>query len=572
MPVISDPLAARAVDVPAPAPAPAHTPLIGRAERVALLVACLLIGGLHAVNLFFAGPLWRDEVGDAVYAAMPSWGHIWTMLKYDNFPPLLLVLLRTMRGLGLENAGGPDFGYRVYGLCMGLGIFGALWFNARTLGGRGNAPWFSLGLFAAGGLVVRVGDSIRPYGPGWLCMLLSFGLIWRVVQRPTRGRVALAALVAVLGVQSLYQDAFLLLAMGAAGMFVAARARRWRAAAAVAGIGALAALSLVPYALGPVHDANAWSMVSRTGLTWGHMFLMLWEGAGSLDHTLPWMWPVAAAVVAGAVFSLGHTEDAATPAAADGGLSARDLRWYTLGSVAVVFPVFLGFLKLLGMNTTPWYYLLPLALTASALDAVGGVMARDDRWRAARLAFLAVALCVGLPFAWQIVQVRVTNADVIADQVGKLARPGDRILVCPWTYGVSFHYYYRGQTPWTTLPPLDDNSIHRYDLIKERIVATDPIAPVLAELGEALRTGHRVWMVGWIDAPPEGQAPPVLEPAPGDSRAGWDEATYMYSWALQVGDYLRAHGVRATDAPRHLDQKVATLEDLKLYCIQGWQN
>ena len=39
-----------------------------------------------------------------------------------------------------------------------------------------------------------------------------------------------------------------------------------------------------------------------------------------------------------------------------------DLRWYALGSVAVVFPVFLGFLKYLGMNTTPWYYLLPLAL------------------------------------------------------------------------------------------------------------------------------------------------------------------------------------------------------------------
>ena len=147
------------------------------------------------------------------------------------------------------------------------------------------------------------------------------------------------------------------------------------------------------------------------------------------------------------------------------------------------------------------------------------------------------------------------------------------MLVCPWTYGVSFHYYYHGEAPWTTLPPLDDNSIHRYDLMKARIVSTDAIAPVLAQLGrgaEARGTGCG-W---WAGSTPRRRVkpPPVsASPAPDDPRAGWDEATYMLSWALQVGDYLRAHGVRATDAPRHLDQKVATLEDLKLYCVQGWQ-
>ncbi len=92
-----------------------------------------------------------------------------------------------------------------------------MWFNARVLGGRRNAPWFSLALFAAGGLVVRVGDSVRPYGPGWLLMLLGFGLIWRVVQSPRAGRIAAAALVAICSVQSLYQNAFVLLAIGTAG-------------------------------------------------------------------------------------------------------------------------------------------------------------------------------------------------------------------------------------------------------------------------------------------------------------------------------------------------------------------
>ena len=176
--------------MPAPSDPPTPAlPWIGRAERIALLLAAVLDRPCCTLsNLFFAGPLWRDEVGDAVYAAMPSWGHIWAMLKYDNFPPGLLALLRTWRALGLQNLGGPDFGYRICGLLIGLAIPSARCGSTPGwLGGKRNAPWFSLGLFAAGGLVVRVGDSVRPYGPGWLLMLLSFGLIWRVVQSPASG-------------------------------------------------------------------------------------------------------------------------------------------------------------------------------------------------------------------------------------------------------------------------------------------------------------------------------------------------------------------------------------------------
>ena len=252
--------------------------------------------------------------------------------------------------------------------------------------------------------------------------------------------------------------------------------------------------------------------------------------------------------------------------------AGADARWYAFGSVAIAFPMFLGFLKYLGMNTTPWYYLLPLVLTASALDVLGAVMARDVRWRAGRLAFLVATLAVALPFGWQLVQVRVTNVDALAQQVEWLAKPGDCVLVCPWTYGVSFSYYYRGENAWTTLPVLGDNTIHRYDLIKERIVSADPIAPVLARLGDALRSGHRVWVVGWMKAPAEGQGPLVLRPAPNDARAGWDEATYMLSWTLQTGDFLRSHAQRTTEMPDHLNQKVSTLEYMKLYCLQGWQD
>ena len=166
---------------------------------------------------------------------------------------------------------------------------------------------------------------------------------------------------------------------------------------------------------------------------------------------------------------------------------------------------------------------------------------------------------------------RVTNADRVAAQVGQLAKPGDLVLVAPWPYGVSFQYYYRGQIPWTTLPAAVDHTIHRYDLMKDAITSADGIAPVLARLGETLRAGHRVWLVGLTDAPPVGQSAPVLKPAPNDPRAGWDEAAYMGVWMMQTGDYLRAHGLRAGHVESRLEQRVSVLENMQLGCIEGWQ-
>ena len=79
------------------------------------------------------------------------------------------------------------------------------------------------------------------------------------------------------------------------------------------------------------------------------------------------LWVVAAVGVGWTLFTLPPRE----------AVDQRDARWYAAGSVGIAFPLYLGFLKTLGMSTNPWYYLLPLALTASALDVLGGVMAGE---------------------------------------------------------------------------------------------------------------------------------------------------------------------------------------------------
>ena len=533
------------------------------------------VGCLHVNNLFNAKALWRDEVGDVVYASMPSYQHIWSMLKYDNFPPLLLVLLRGWHGLGL---GESDLSFRVYGCIMGLLIVGALFLNARLLG-RG-MPWFSLSLFATCGMAVRYGDSIRPYAPGWLFMLLTFGLIWRVVLAPRVDRIVLAGFMAVLSVQSLYQNAFLVLGMGAAGIFVAANARRWRAAAAVTGISLAAALSLIPYGIGPIHDAKPWGIITQTGLTWKHMAAMAWQATATTSMLLPWAWIVALLALIWIVVQTRSTCPSLREERAGSGLrsdqtEAHDLPWrdvllYGGLSVTIGIGSFLLFLKFLGLPTMPWYYLLPMALLASTMDATVRLIDRHNTWRIARLASFVIMLAVTLPGGRRQTSARMTDVDLLAQMVTTQATPGDFVVVNRWYIGVSFCYYYKGLVPWETVPPLPDHTIHRYDLVMECIKSPEPMSPLLARVRETLQAGHRVWLVGGLEVTPDNQPPTRLQPGP-DPDVGWDEETYSTSWSLQLGDFLRAHAMEGRAFQPNTLQAINGMEALHLFSFKGWQ-
>ena len=74
--------------------------------------------------------------------------------------------------------------------------------------------------------------------------------------KPGRLHIVGAALSAILAVQCLYQNAFLLLAICAAGIVVCARSRQWKRALQVSAIGGVSALSLAPYYDGLAHGAG----------------------------------------------------------------------------------------------------------------------------------------------------------------------------------------------------------------------------------------------------------------------------------------------------------------------------
>ncbi len=200
-----------------------HLPII---RKVELLFAGSLTGMivfLHVYRASQVGALWRDEVATIGVATMPSFSQLWSSLPHECCAVLPYIGLRTWTGVPW--LGGGDASLRILAALIGIGILLVLWLNRKGLGYT--VPIFSLVLFGFNPTVIRWWISIRGYSLGILLILLAYGLIWKVVTSPSKGRVALAALVSVLSVQCLYQNAFFLFTICLGASFVCIRKRRW---------------------------------------------------------------------------------------------------------------------------------------------------------------------------------------------------------------------------------------------------------------------------------------------------------------------------------------------------------
>jgi len=120
------------------------------------------------------------------------------------------------------------------------------------------------------------------------------------------------------------------------------------------------------------------------------------------------------------------------------------------------------------------------------------------------------------------------------------------------------------------LPPLEDLSIHRYDLLKLEITRADPIEPVRKAVTRTLSSGKSVWIVGYIASPPQGQSPPTIAPAP-NAPTGWSSEPYSRVWALQLGAFIRLHANAASPVYIQSPNPVSRLEDLPVHVVVGWR-
>ena len=150
------------------------------------------------------------------------------------------------------------------------------------------------------------------------------------------------------------------------------------------------------------------------------------------------------------------------------------------------------------------------------------------------------------PSAYAYLGLRQTNMDLAAAAVAGAQRD-DLVVVSPWFLAVSFNRYYVGAAPWSTIPPLEDTSVHRTDLLARQLQAEDPIAPLVTRVENTLRGGHRVYWVG-LPAPSIDRPPGRLAPLRGPVN-GALQGLYCANWTLQVAQALSSDGGAAETVP-----------------------
>jgi hypothetical protein len=517
------------------------------------LFSTFLIVFLHAVFGLHAGALWRDEVNSLEIATMRTLGEMWSNFCHDSFPALFFLCLRVVAGVPADVSDGT---LRIFGVSVGLLTLGMIWLNARWL--HLGFPLLSLALIGLNPMVIRYGDSIRAYGLGIALMLLALGAMWRLTESFTPGRAAMALISAVLSVQCLYYNSILLFAICLGAASVTFRRGQIKKMMAVFAIGGISAATLLPY-VPTMQRVRSWSFVWKGPFT----PVELMRTFGSRLEIAGWMVLLFLALVAGTWAMRRKSTETDGPAK-----SERIL--FGLVTLVVGTLGYAAFISVLGYLTQPWYYVAFAAFAATCIEMVLACLGTKELSLWLRAALALAIVIVGAYPAWQALQVRQTNVDVVAAQLQAQAAPDDLILINSFIYGISFRRYYHGSANYETIPPMEDLRAQRVDLLKRQMMSAAPIAPVLQRMEETLRKGHTIWLIGSLNFVPPGKEPQVIPPGY-DGPNGWVGGNFYAVWAEQAGFLVQNHALHFERVRVPLAQPVSRYENLPLSAIRGWR-
>jgi len=529
-----------------------------RASIALALVLTLVLVGLHLVFHAHAGPLWRDEVNSVNVASSPSLSDVFARARFDSFPAAWTAILHLSLGLG---SGDADRDGRRLGLVIGLVTIASVWWAGRRLGVA--APVVALLLFAMSPSVIIYGDAVRGYGLGAAALLWCAGSLWAYVERPGARRLALAFMASLAAVQTHYANCLLLLAAGAGAAAVVLRERNFRALASLALLGMGAALSVV------IVNRGALEYMTQTAplivATWPTAFLIEVFahaiGAGVTPLSIAW---ALAGVLALAGLALAF-RPGSDPADVDRALFC---------GVTIILGLVVYFIALrsTGVGIQYWHYLSLMGLCALILDVGSGLFAARWWWGGwARVAIVAVLALASVRDVAEAVRLRMTDVDLAAREIARRGGPGDLVVVLPWYAGVTFDRYYRGSTPWITIPDLPEHKVHTHLAIRDRMkIGSRAVDDELSRVERVLRGGGQVFVVGVVAAPDQGAPPAELPAAPGGPR-GWHADPYLESWELQLGALLERHGVERERVTLPPVGSVNAWESLPVGVVRGWR-
>lgn len=529
-------------------------------EWMAAFLITLVVVIMHFYYWLHVGGLWRDEVNSVDISRR----HTLYEMGGDSFPLLMPLLLRVWAAAGL---GDSHLHLRIFGLLMGLGILAALWVAGWKI--RRAPPLLGLVLFGLNDILVFAGDSLRAYGLGSLLAVVLTAAAFVFVQKPSGCQAAWLVLFAVLSVQVLYHNAVAVAAICFGAWAVCWRRKDRRAALQVLLVAVAAAASLLPYLSNLLATADT-SRVLRIGVKLPRFFASYNDTFGYPHQGYIYLWVLLyAAIIFYAI--AGPDRKIATPGETDGAFSSRDLSLFAavvLTVEAIGFPIFFWRSQL---PMESWYLLPFMASAVVCLDAA--LSFRHWAWRAGLLVFTAITVCFSIPHTSRVLKLHFGDVNIYAQQLTTVASPKDYVLVSPWPCGITFGYYFKGTTPWDTLPPISDHSVHRFDLVQLQLENTNAIASILRQIAQTLQSGHKVWILaedGWMAIPAPGTKPPAALPPPPLPDSGWSDWPYERVWANQIACFIAAHSTQFGKL-KSLSSERFVAENMNAFVASGWR-
>jgi hypothetical protein len=527
--------------------------VIRTAEWIVAILLSATVLFVFFIRATHAGGLWRDECDSVELARLPTFTDVLHNLKFTSFPILFPTTIRVFTNL----FGTSDATLRAFGFLIGVALLIVAWFNARV--NRRELPLILPALFGLNLTFLTDGTWIRGYGLGSVLLILAFGLTALFLARPSFARLLAAFVSYIACMQSLYFTAALVPAILLAAFAVCLFRRQFKWAFALCVVAAICAISYVPQ-FQTYREIEAWTILLRYPTTpqliW-HEFLL---ACGEPIPIIAIVWlTIAAMSILGALALLVRRREHADL----GSLP------FALLTIAIATITYFAFLAVTHTAPQTRYHIAFLCLLAAVLELIVAGLCRFQFVRIARL-ILAVSLAIIFPcILWPRITERETTVDLLAKNLQRYAGADDLIVVNPWFLGPSFSWYYHGETRWMTLPELSEKRIHRYDLIKAKMLETDPIGDVKLAIIKTLQSGNRVWLLGGAQ-PTEQNGPLTLSPAP-DPVFGWSSQAYTYAWSMQIGEFVQKHVVDG-EVVLPPEKGVSINENIPLVIGRGWRD
>lgn len=527
---------------------------IKRIEWITALLLSAVVLFLLIVRATHAGALWRDECETLQLARMPTLGDITENIQYTSLPVPFVVIVRVFTSV----FGTSDISIRCFGLTVGLAFICVAWYHARSI--RDDVPLLLLALIGLNSIFLTVGTQLRGYGLGSVFIVLAFSLTAKVLLKPTGWRLAGVLLAYLACMQSLLLTGVLVPALMVAAATVWWFRGQLRWILILLGVACICGLSCVPYVLRTIRIEKQWAAVVQVPDSLGPLWQTVVKACGPPSSIMPGIWItliVLSLVGAGwRVAVIWRTKPA----------PEWDLLLFGSLTILVSVAAHHAFLWAGHNILAPRYFVPLLSLLAVTVDVIVANFCRFHSIRVARV-ICTIAATIGLPFAaWPKITERQTNIDFVAQLLQEKANADDLIVINTWTDAVSFNWYYHGPTGWITVPMIDEHRIHRYDLLKEKMMSPSPLEDLEREISEKLRLGKRIWFVGNFDNPNPRLS---VSPAP-DPKFGWQFLFYRFAWSEELSAFIQDHSSNGRlVAPE--GKSISADENFPVWVAEGWR-